>query len=95
MILVIIRNSPDFGKSGGVIFRPAGHTKRVPKKEECRMCKTGAFLWGLAAGMVASAMIEIVVLPRPRPRKTAVGKAMQRMGNAMDQALESVAEKMS
>ena len=48
-----------------------------------------------AAGMVAGAMIEIVVLPRPRPRKTAVGKAMQRMGNAMDQALESVAEKMS
>ena len=43
----------------------------------------------------AGAMIEIVVLPRPRPRKTAVGKAMQRMGNAMDQALESVAEKMS
>ena len=84
MILVIIRNSPDFGKSGGVIFRPAGNTKRVPKKEECRMCKTGAFLWGLAAGMVAGAMIEIVVLPRPRPRKTAVGKA-----------LESVAEKMS
>ena len=59
------------------------------------MCKTGAFLWGLAAGMVAGAMIEIVVLPRPRPRKTAVGKAMQRMGNAMDQALESVAENTS
>ena len=48
-----------------------------------------------ADGRQAGAMIEIVVLPRPRPRKTAVGKAMQRMGNAMDQALESVAEKMS
>ena len=57
------------------------------------MCKTGTFLWGLAAGMVA--MLEIIILPRPRPRRTAVGKAMQRMGNAMDQALESVAEKMS
>ena len=54
------------------------------------MCKTGAFLWGLAAGMVAGAMIEIVVLPRPRPRKTAVGKAMQRMGNALDSALVTV-----
>lgn len=73
MILVIIRNSPDFGKSGEVIFRPAGHTKRVPKKEECRMCKTGAFLWGLAAGMVAGAMIEIVVLPRPPAQKDCCG----------------------
>ena len=59
------------------------------------MCKTGMFLWGLAAGMVAGARLEIIILPRPRPRRTAVGKAMQRMGNAMDQALESVAEKMS
>ena len=50
------------------------------------MCKTGTFLWGLAAGMVAGAMLEIIILPRPRPRRTAVG---------MDQALESVAEKMS
>ena len=59
------------------------------------MCKTGTFLWGLAAEMIAGAMLEIISLPRPRPRWTAVGKAMQRMGNAMDQALESVAEKMS
>ena len=59
------------------------------------MRKTGTFLWGLAAGMVAGAMLEIIILPRPRPRRTAVGKAMQRMGNATDQALESVAEKMS
>ena len=59
------------------------------------MCKTGTFLWGLAAGMGTGAMLEISILPRPRPRRTAVGKAMQRMGNAMDQALESVAEKMS
>ena len=40
------------------------------------MCKTGTFLWGLAAGMVAGAMLEIIILPRPRPRRTAVGKAM-------------------
>ena len=94
MILVIIRNSPDFGKSGGVIFRPAGHTKRVPKKEECRMCKTGAFLWGLAAGWWPVHDRDRRS-PAPPAQKDCVGKAMQRMGNAMDQALESVAEKMS
>ena len=59
------------------------------------MCKTGTFLWGLAAGMVAGAMLEIIILPRPRPRNRQKREAMQRMGNAMDQALESVAEKMS
>ena len=36
------------------------------------MCKTGTFLWGLAAGMVAGAMLEIIILPRPRPRRTAI-----------------------
>ena len=58
------------------------------------MCKTGTFLWGLAAGMVAGAMLEIIILPRPRPRRTAVGKAMQRMGNALDSAMVSVAKKL-
>ena len=33
--------------------------------------------------------------PAPPAQKDCCGKAMQRMGNAMDQALESVAEKMS
>ena len=36
-----------------------------------------------------------MVIPRPKTRKTAVGKAMQRMGNAVDSALETVAEKMN
>ena len=38
------------------------------------MCKTGTFLWGLAAGMVAGAMLEIIILPRPRPRRTGRGQ---------------------
>lgn len=59
------------------------------------MCKAGSFLYGLCAGMVTGALLEIIVLPRPRCRKTAVGKAMQRVGNAMDQALESVSDKLS
>ena len=59
------------------------------------MSKTGTFMWDLAAAMVADSMLDIIILQRTRPRRTAVGKAMQRMGNAMDQALESVAEKMS
>lgn len=78
-----------------MIFCGTGHTKSVTKRRGNGCVKPARFLWGLAAGMVAGAMLEIIILPRPRPRRTAVGKAMQRMGNAMDQALESVAEKMS
>ena len=77
-----------------MIFCGPGHTKSVMKRRG-NGCVKPVRLWGLAAGMVAGAMLEIIILPRPRPRRTAVGKAMQRMGNAMDQALESVAEKMS
>ena len=58
------------------------------------MCKKG-FLCGMAVGIVVGVTAELVACPRPKCRKTAVGQAMQRMGNAMDQALESVAEKMS
>ena len=49
----------------------------------------------MAVGVVVGVTAELVACPRPKCRKTAVGQAMQRMGNAMDQALESVAEKMS
>ena len=54
-----------------------------------------AFLRGVCVGMVAGAAADMAAHPYPKARKTAVGKAMQRMGNGMDQALESVAEKMS
>ena len=49
-----------------------------------------AFLRGVCVGMVAGALVEVMVIPRPKTRKTAVGKAMQRMGNALDSALVTV-----
>ena len=58
------------------------------------MCKS-PFLWGMAAGIMVGVTAEMIVCPRPKCRKTAVGKAMQRMGNAVDSALETVAEKMN
>ena len=58
------------------------------------MCMS-SFLRGVAVGMLAGAVLEMVVCPYPKTRKTAVGKAMQRMGNAVDSALETVAEKMN
>ena len=48
-----------------------------------------------STSVVAGALVEVMVIPRPKTRKTAVGKAMQRMGNAVDSALETVAEKMN
>ena len=59
------------------------------------MCKVSTFVTGVCVGMVAGALVEVMVIPRPKTRKTAVGKAMQRMGNAVDSALETVAEKMN
>ena len=46
------------------------------------MCKVSTFVTGVCVGMVAGALVEVMVIPRPKTRKTAVGKAMQRMGNA-------------
>ena len=54
-----------------------------------------AFLRGVCVGMVAGAAVDMAAHPYPKARKTAVGKAMQRMGNAVDSALETVAEKMN
>ena len=53
------------------------------------MCMS-SFLRGVAVGMLAGAVLEMVVCPYPKTRKTAVGKAMQRMGNALDSALVTV-----
>ena len=44
-----------------------------------------AFLRGVCVGMVAGA-----AHPYPKPRKTVVGKAMQRVGNTLDSALVTV-----
>ena len=52
------------------------------------------FLWGMAAGILVGVTAELIVCPRPKCRKTAVGQAMQRMGNALDTAMEAVAKKL-
>ena len=49
-----------------------------------------AFLRGVCVGMVAGAAADMAAHPYPKVRKTAVGKAMQRMGNALDSALVTV-----
>ena len=57
------------------------------------MCKS-PFLWGMAAGILVGVTAELIVCPRPKCRKTAVGQAMKRMGNALDTAMEAVAKKL-
>ena len=44
----------------------------------------------VCVGMVAGAAADMAAHPYPKTRKTAVGKAMQRMGNALDSALVTV-----
>ena len=51
----------------------------------CLMIKAGD-----ADGMVAGAMMDMAAHPGPKVRKTAVGKAMQRVGNTLDSALVTV-----
>ena len=58
------------------------------------MCHTGSYLCGMGLGLVAGAIVGAAMLSRPEARKTAVGKAMQRVGNAVDQAVESIADMM-
>lgn len=52
------------------------------------------FAKGMCVGMVAGVMLDMATTPRPKVRKTAVGKAMQRVGNAMDQTLSDVRRMM-
>ena len=51
---------------------------------------TATFVRGVCVGMVTGAVMDMVVNPRPKGRKTAAGKAMQRMGNAMDSAMDTI-----
>ncbi len=52
--------------------------------------ETTAFVRGICIGMVAGAIVGTMASPRPKFRKTAVGRAMQQMGNAVDSAVDSV-----
>ena len=58
------------------------------------MCHTGSYLCGMGAGLMVGAVVCAAVLSRPESRKSAVGQTMQRVGNAVDQAVESVADMM-
>ena len=51
-----------------------------------------AFFRGLVVGMVAGAAIDMMTCSTQKRRKTTVGKAMQRMGNAMDTALDDISD---
>ena len=51
---------------------------------------TTTFVRGVCVGMVTGAVVDMIVHPKANSRKTTVGKAMQRMGNAMDSAMDSI-----
>ena len=51
------------------------------------MCDT-AFWRGMAAGMAAGAIIGMPVAEKRKAMKTCVGRTMQHMGNAVDNAWE-------
>lgn len=55
---------------------------------------TATFVRGACVGMVAGVVADMIVNPRPQSRKTTVGKAMQRMGNAMDSAMDAITSMM-
>ena len=52
--------------------------------------KITSFAWGLGVGMVAGVVVDMVAYPWPKARKTTVGKAMQRVGNAVDAVVDDV-----
>ena len=58
------------------------------------MMKLSSFAWGLGVGLVAGVVVDMVAPSYPKARKTTVGKAMQRMGNAMDSAMDDVSHMM-
>ena len=53
-----------------------------------------AFFRGLIVGMVAGAAVDMMASGTQKYRKTTVGKAMQRMGNAMDSALDDISDRL-
>lgn len=56
--------------------------------------KMTAFLRGAAVGMAAGAALDMIVRPAPKVSKTAVGQAMQRLGYALDEAMDAVGSKL-
>lgn len=48
------------------------------------------FWRGVGVGMVTGVVVGVMMPPHPKARKTTVGQAMQRMGNAVDAAIDTV-----
>ena len=57
------------------------------------MCMNG-FCKGLLLGIGMGIAAEWLMMPHPRSRHTSVGKAMEKMGNAVDSALENISDYM-
>ena len=78
----------DAAKFAAYRFSPRGQNKRV-SKGVIEMCET-AFWRGMAAGMVAGALIGMTVAEKRKAMKTCVGRTMQQMGTAVDGALSDL-----
>lgn len=53
-----------------------------------------AFMRGICIGMVAGVALDMAASAYSPRRKTTVGKAMQRVGNAVDSALDDVSDRL-
>ena len=58
------------------------------------MCHTGSYLCGMGAGLMVGAVVCAAILSRPESRKSAVGRGLQQVGNAVDSAVEQMSDMM-
>ena len=77
----------DFSNALSDFFAAHGAYWRCAKRSVSEMDNT-AFWCGIGAGMVLGAAVGMAVSPRQRSMKTCVGRTMQHMGNAVDNAWE-------
>jgi hypothetical protein len=83
----IITAMADFSNAISDFFAAHGAYCRCAKRSVSEMENT-AFWCGIGAGMVLGAAVGMAVSPRQRSMKTCVGRTMQHMGNAVDNAWE-------
>lgn len=79
----------DFSNALSDFFAAHGAYCRCAKRSVSEMENT-AFWCGIGAGMVLGAAVGMAVSPRQRSMKTCVGRTMQHMGNAVDNAWEDL-----
>ena len=77
----------DFSNAISDFFAAHGASCRCANRRVSEMENT-AFWCGIGAGMVLGAAVGMAVSPRQRSMKTCVGRTMQHMGNAVDNAWE-------